>query len=717
MLWATFVMEREPTRWADLGPKLVEWLQGAGAVASLGLAFFFFLHARSSFDRMFGGPPRLHLTLADRLGQILVGCALLWLGVIGIPVLAVLLGVPLLTLFVTFCVIQASRNRDDVGRRPAATTSAGLRAIAIALTLLSWFGFAILSCISILATMGVRRINRLLEGGPGSPSIAELIFAASGACAFLVVVFPVLQTVLFQARLRRIGAVARLAIKEARNGWVLPALSSIALIFLFGGWFIPFKPEDQVRNYVSVLHLAMTILFILCAAILGSFGLPNDIKKQTIHTIVTKPITKFEIVLGRFVGHGALLTVALFVMAGLSLIYIYRGVNDQARAESLKARVATYGQLRFHGTKDEMHGQSVGREWHYRSYIGGQLPGIPGPKQYAIWQFDDVSNVGPQSEGMARVEFTFDIFRLTKGTENRGVNCSFYFATGDLSAPAIERIANQVQQQVDAQVAALQKKDPSMDGAQRQAAALAAWKELGPAEGVYRRQAVEITDYQTQFVEIPFEVLKQFREKPTKGHVMQVLVSLESDRASAAQMLGVARHDLYFLANEGNFYLNFLKGVVGLWCSVMLVLGVAVALSTYLSGVITLIAVLFLYLAGMYTPDIVQLAENRSFGGGPTEALVRIVSTKPIAAPLDDSPSTSVVKAVDEVFRWWFRRLLNLLPDIDRYDLHPYVANGFDIPLVEVLLIDNILALFAYLVPWALLAYYLIQFREIANPT
>ena len=48
-------------------------------------------------------------------------------------------------------------------------------------------------------------------------------------------------------------------------------------------------------------------------------------------------------------------------------------------------------------------------------------------------------------------------------------------------------------------------------------------------------------------------------------------------------MLGVARHDFYLLAAENSFYLNFMKGIVGMWCSVMVVLGVAVVTcSTYL---------------------------------------------------------------------------------------------------------------------------------------
>ena len=53
----------------------------------------------------------------------------------------------------------------------------------------------------------------------------------------------------------------------------------------------------------------------------------------------------FKIVLGRFLGYGILLTVGLAVIAGLSLIYVLRGVNPDAAYESQKARVPIYGAL------------------------------------------------------------------------------------------------------------------------------------------------------------------------------------------------------------------------------------------------------------------------------------------------------------------------------------------------------------------------------------
>lgn len=659
MLLATLVIEREPLRWEDVPPALLLWLQSAGAMASLALFVFFLIAGRGSLKRMFRGQ-----------GQ------------------------------------------------PASTTTVRL---GIAYTVASWLGYIVLGVFFIARGLGVRAVHPLIPGAyPDRPSPGDYLFAAAGACALLVVIGPIFLALFRDARLGRIWAIGRLCIKEQVRNRGVAVFGALAIILLFIDWFVPYKAEDQVRNYVRVLYTAIWLLFLIVAAVLGSFSLPTDIKTLTIHTVVTKPITKFEVVLGRFLGYGTLLTVMLAIIAGVSLIYIWRGVTEEARKASLTARVATYGQLGFYGTK----GDSVGREWDYRKYIGGSHMSGPGNKQYAFWTFDDLSDVRARAGNKSRIEFTFDIFRLTKGTENKGVFCTFLFTDGNLDVPKAERLAEEVRREVNQRLEAEAKKaGPGFDRYSRRPQIEA---ELAKTHGLFEFAGAEVTDYETQSIDVPYELIEKLREARPPAAVqneesgrqaaMKVLVSIDRDRGSAAQMLGMAKHDLYILAAENSFYVNYLKGLVALWLSVLLALGIAVALSTYLSGVITLLVTLFLLLSGSFTPDIVQLAENRNFGGGPFEAATRIVTRMPITAPLDDSPAVSLVRGVDELFRWWLRRFLNVLPDITRYDLHTFVGNGFDISWLNMLLTDNLVPLLGYLVPWGILAFYLIRYREIANP-
>ena len=65
------------------------------------------------------------------------------------------------------------------------------------------------------------------------------------------------------------------------------------------------------------------------------------------------------------------------------------------------------------------------------------------------------------------------------------------------------------------------------------------------------------------------------------------------------------------------------------------------------------------------------------------------------------------------MFRWVIRQVLNVIPDVDRYNMTAYVAEGFNISWPQMFV--SVLLLFGYLLPWAVLAYYLMKWREVAS--
>ena len=97
------------------------------------------------------------------------------------------------------------------------------------------------------------------------------------------------------------------------------------------------------------------------------------------------------------------------------------------------------------------------------------------------------------------------------------------------------------------------------------------------------------------------------------------------------------------------------------------------------------------------------------------EALVRLANRQVALMPLEDSTSKTVVTGLDVGSRWGLRLLLDMIPDVDRYDLTRYVADGFNISAFQMLFDFGALAL--YLLPWIVFSYYLIKGREIAAPT
>lgn len=688
MLFASLVMEREPLHWSRLPDAISGWLQNAGGVAALAVMLVLIARAMHRDPREL-----IFWDLSPRLR----------------PLLPVLKG----------CIIAS-----------------GLGYLALALL---WTANRI----------GIPGLTSFMPRDAAAPSntIGDWILTLSGLLALFVVVTPIAIDLATRIGWTRIWAIAQLSWKEAVRGRVIWVFGLMALVFLFAGWFVRAKPEDQLRTYVQVVYWSMTPLFLITAALLGSFSIPNDVRNNTIHTVVTKPVEKFEIVIGRFLGYAALLTIGLLVVSLLSLIYVIRGVNEDATKESYTARVPVYGKLHFAGTKLPDRGDSVGREWGYRSYITGQTKyRREGLRQFAIWDFPEIpAYVRPHEDEDKKkfmvFEFSFDIFRLSKGEEGEGVHCSFTFANVSKFASSD---SNRQAQELDGKTDEMKKdrdqkhslatkqleKDKKGKSESEQAALVEQYQnllrkidlDLIAQFGLYRPRSVAVTDYHTQDVVVPLEEFQALvsqeagrgKNDDASQPVLRVFVSL--DIADQAQMVGFAQQDFYLYAYKNPFWQNFLKGVLGMWCTHMLVLGVAIACSTYLNSVISLLVTMFYYFFGLNVGYLKEIAERRVEGGGPFQSALRITTKMSPAAPLESSPTTSIVQVFDSFFSWWIGRILNLIPDINRHDLHHYVANGFDIGWTDVLLLDNALPLFGYLAPWAILAYYLMKYREIANP-
>jgi ABC-type transport system involved in multi-copper enzyme maturation permease subunit len=527
---------------------------------------------------------------------------------------------------------------------------------------------------------------------------ATLLWEVGAALALAIVLTPMVAN-FSRLRWRRIWALAKLSFKEALRRRVLWAFSALLLVFLFASWFLPYKPEDQVRNYVRAVYWAMTPLLLVTAGLLASFSIPADLKSQTMHTIVTKPVERFEIILGRFIGYTSLMTLVLVVMNLLSLVYVARGVDQEAADESLKARVPVYGDLYVRNPKN------VGYEWDYRQYITGAAA-----DEDATWVFYDLPRSLVHGDEPVRCEFTFDIFRTTKGEENRGVFCTFVFK----GAQWDEKRLDQYQQERDRVLS--EQPDPEL--AER--ARVEQWSNdkvlavrlsaLAEKFGYYELPSKEVVDFHTLFVDVPAGLFKSAAASAsTPGQrPLQIIVRCES----ATQYLGVAKHDLYLLAAERSFPVNFFKGAVGLFYRICLVIGIALTCSTYLSGVISFLATMFIYLLGLSVDFIKSVAEGKTPGGGPLEAAIRLGTGAALALPLEDSPGVSIAKEFDKAFQWGLGMVLQAIPDVDRFDLTDYVANGFDVGGVQ--LTGTGLYLAGYMLLWLVLAFYLIRSREVA---
>jgi hypothetical protein len=539
----------------------------------------------------------------------------------------------------------------------------------------------------------------------------ELLFLTiGGACALLAVAVPFVAS-LSRLRYRRIWAIAKLSIKETIRHRILWVFTLLLLVVLFASWFIDSrKPEYQLRNYIWVVDYATAGLLLLAASLLAAFSIPADVKSQTIHTVVTKPVERFEIVLGRFLGYTLLFTAVLAVMTCLSLLYVFRSINPEARKESYKARVPIYGEVALKGTE----GINPGKEYtHDRKYISGPSRSRSTSPHYAIWSFDHIpEQLGERKRGVL-CEFTFDVYRTHKGEEGKGIFCNFKFVTAN--CPLNDRMEPENGEEI--------KKEVEKLGTEQKSSA-----EIGNivAEkyGFFQVPSQEVTTFHTQSIRVPSGLFRNalhaeetglFSSRDEEAPALRVIVNVTSQ--SKAQLVGVAKQDLYFLDKEKTFEQNYFKAALGLWYRLVLLIGIAVACSTYLSGIISWLCTMFLFGLGLFKDQIQQMVVNVSDGGGPIEAMIKLARHQPLAATLEETPTVRVGLGIDEAFRWMLGHILKLIPDVNRFDLSRYIGNGFDISWFDVLFVDNFLRLVGYVLPWIVLGYYLIKYREVANPT
>lgn len=126
--------------------------------------------------------------------------------------------------------------------------------------------------------------------------------------------------------------IARLTFQEASRRWVLWAALALGLLFLsiYGIGFHQIDKDIQssagieshlvaqeTHNFLSIMGLYVVNFLTIIMTVLASVDtLSGEINSGTIHTLVSKPILRREILLGKWLGFTGMLTLYLLIMAG-----------------------------------------------------------------------------------------------------------------------------------------------------------------------------------------------------------------------------------------------------------------------------------------------------------------------------------------------------------------------------------------------------------------
>jgi ABC-type transport system involved in multi-copper enzyme maturation permease subunit len=131
--------------------------------------------------------------------------------------------------------------------------------------------------------------------------------------------------------MNRIVAIAENTFKEALRQRILLLLIIFSILLIIISIFLgPFAIGESPK-ILRDIGLAVAPFFgILVVIIIGSTLVYKDIEKRTIYTVITKPVKRSEIILGKFCGFIALIAILLCAMAIIQqlVIFMYEGVFD-----------------------------------------------------------------------------------------------------------------------------------------------------------------------------------------------------------------------------------------------------------------------------------------------------------------------------------------------------------------------------------------------------
>ncbi len=548
---------------------------------------------------------------------------------------------------------------------------------------------------------------------------------------------------------RRTLAMAGLAIREAIRRRTLIAFAVFVVLLLFAGWFLDPQNPEPAKQYLTFVLQATSYLVLLMVLFLSAFSLPQDLKNKTLHTVVTKPVRPSEIIVGRILGFTTVGTGLLLLLALVSYVFVVRGLEHshnidlsllqtttqedgttvysgdsvsvdglgmdrgghqhqvtiyehadgsfegevqtershthqlvsttgvdgkkrlqlEAPVGMLQARVPVYGKLGFLDTNGQPteKGINVGDEWMYRSFIQG------GSDAAAVWTFDGIT---PERFGDAlNVEMTFEVFRTfkgnTEGTDIRGV-------LGSLSV-----------------------RNPQS------------------GKSVELASSFESKDFTTQSRVIPRKIrdprdpngpeIDLYEDIVHDGKMEIVLRCLEP-----GQYFGAAQADLYIRARDASFAANFLKGYLGVWFQMLLIIGFGVLFSTFLSGPVAMMGTISVLIGGFCSTHIHELAVGKKYGGGPFESMYRLWTQDNMMTELAAGFRTTLLKASDKVASLFMGAMASILPPLGEFSYADQVAYGFDIgwnPYIAVPLVRTL----GYLIPLIVAGYFFLRTREVAR--
>jgi hypothetical protein len=176
----------------------------------------------------------------------------------------------------------------------------------------------------------------------------------------------------------------------------------------------------------------------------------------------------------------------------------------------------------------------------------------------------------------------------------------------------------------------------------------------------------------------------------------------------------MAQADCYLRPRDRSFTMNFVKGFVGIWVQMMIVIAIGVAGSTFVGGPVAMLFTVAIIVMGLFKNFMVEIARGENYGGGPIESLVRLFTRNNLVSDLNVGETMeAIVKTSDEVITFPMRVVAYVLPDFTSVSKVAWVADGFDIPYT--LTAQDLAIALAYVLGMFVTGFFFLRTREVAR--
>jgi ABC-type transport system involved in multi-copper enzyme maturation permease subunit len=549
----------------------------------------------------------------------------------------------------------------------------------------------------------------------------------------------VLETITDVARIspRRVYAMAWLAWRESIRRRVVAVFVVFVVIILTAALFMKrdsLHPSQLYINVVLNFTIGLTMLF---ALVLSSLSLPADIREKTLHTVVTKPVRKLEIVLGRVVGFTAVGTVLLGAIGLISYGFtvtslrhthkltsemLHKEVLPGNRGYILTGDTSESQGHTHHVTINEKGEWTVKMEHDHTHEL--QIVKKDGETKYILGP--------PEGQFQARVPVYGKLSFLDErgGPKDKGINVGDEWAyrsfiKGRTSAMAIWTFSNLTKDMfpeeefpqgipIEMTIEVFRTNKGNME----KGVAGTLFLENPKTKKRVLLENFSAEKFATDVHMLPFHFSRPGRDgRIEKYDLFNDLVSDKGELSICIQCLewgqnfGMAQPDLYIRAADGNFEWNFVKAYLGIWMQMVLVLSLGVMFSTFVSGPVAVLGTVFMVIVGVYSGYVVELASGKIVGGGPLESMERVMTQDNMISQLPPGFKTSAIKAMDQATALVMRYFSAVVPEFNECSYGRHLAYGFDVG--RDLLARCLVRELAYVLPVILLGFVFLKLREL----